>query len=159
VIECKNFFPSLSDWCSSSPHPLNTASSYAVVDQSLILLGGICYIMLIIGFLLYFILNGKLTNDTSLSFWYGLLVLGMFIISSICNQLISSLICRPVEILYEKRFTSILGVQMIGFIACIHFAYGLGCIFTPIFDQRRTTLPRSDSRTLLFPSVNSAPWL
>jgi hypothetical protein len=103
----------------------------------------------------YFTLYKKQTNHNSSDFWYGLLVLGMFVGSSICNQWISSLTCRPVEILYDKRFTSILGVQMIGFVACIHWAYGLGTIFTPLFDQRAITLSRLDSYTPLFSSINS----
>ncbi|CAF1006730.1 unnamed protein product [Rotaria sordida] len=97
----------------------------------------------------------KRTNDNSLHFWYGLLVLGMFVGSSICNQWISALTCRPIEMLYDKRFTSILGVQMISFIACVHVAYGLGCIFTPLFDQRRITVCTLDGNTPLFPSVGS----
>ncbi|CAF1434280.1 unnamed protein product [Adineta steineri] len=114
--------------------------------------------MLIIGLLFYyFTLNKKSINDKSLNFWYGLLVLSMFVGSSICNQWISLLICRPVEILYDKRFTSILGVQMISFIACIHLAYGLGTIFTPVFDQRAITLSRLDSFTPLFSSVHNIP--
>ncbi len=111
--------------------------------------------MLIIGLLFYFTLYGKSTNGNSLNFWWGLSVLGMLVGSSICNQLISSLTCRPVEILYDERFTSILGVQMIAFITCIHFAYGLGNVLTPLFDQRRTALSRSDSRTPWLPSIDS----
>jgi len=128
-----------------------------VVDKSVIILGGICYIMLIMVLVFYFTLPKKRTNDNRLHFWYCLLVLGMFVGSSICNQWISSLTCRPIEMLYDKRFTSILGVQMISFIACVHLAYGLGSIFTPLFDQRRITLSTLDSHTPLFPSVGSIP--
>jgi hypothetical protein len=113
--------------------------------------------MLIIGLLFHFTLYEKSTNDNNLKFWYGLLVLSLFVGSSICNQWISSLTCRPVEILYDKRFTSILGAQMIGFVACIHLAYGLGVIFTPLFDQRAITLSRLDSYTPLFSSEDSIP--
>jgi len=153
MIECKNFFPCFLDWCSSSSRFLNNTNSYAVADKSVIILGGSCYIMLIMVLVFYFTLHKK----RCLHFWYGLLVLGMFVGSSICNQWISSLTCRPIEMLYDKRFTSILGVQMISFIACVHLAYGLGSIFTPLFDQRRITLSTLDSHTPLFPSVGSIP--
>ncbi len=156
MIECKNSF---SDWCSSSSRFLNNTHSYAVIDQSVSLLSGACYIILIIGLLFYFTSNKKSTNNKSLNFWYGLLVLSMFVGSSICNQWISSLTCRPVEILYDKKFTSILGMQMISFIASIHMAYGLGAIFTPVFDQHAITLSRLDSCTQLSSSVDSIPWL
>jgi len=46
---------------------------------------------------------------------------------------------------YDYRFTSMLGVQMFGFILCLHVAYGLGSIFTPLFDQERSDLYNSDS--------------
>ena len=153
----QEFFPCLLDWCSSSSRFLNNTNSYAVVDKSVIILGGSCYIMLIMVLVFYFTLHKKRTNDNSLHFWYGLLILGMFVGSSICNQWISSLTCRPIEMLYDKRFISILGVQMISFIACVHVAYGLGSIFTPLFDQRRITVSTLDGNTPLFPSVGSTP--
>ncbi len=36
---------------------------------------------------------------------------------------------------------------MIGFILCLQMSYGLGSIFTPLFDQRKTALSNCDSRT------------
>jgi hypothetical protein len=154
MIEFKNWFSSLSDWCSSSSHFLNNTSSYAIVDQSVLLLCGTCFIMLIIGLFLHPIFNEKLTNDNNSNFWFGLLVFSMFVGSSICNQLISSLTCRPIEILYDKRYTSILGVQILSFLICVHFAYSLGCIFTPLFDQSITTLSKSNNRTPSFRAID-----
>jgi hypothetical protein len=145
---------SVSDWCSSSSHFLNNTGSYTVVDQSVPFLFGTCYIMFIIGLFLHSIFNEKTINDKSSNFWFGLLVLGMFVGSCICNQLISSFTCRPIEIAYDKRFTSILGVQILSFLISIHFAYGLGCIFTPLFDQPITTLSKSNNRTPLFRSID-----
>jgi hypothetical protein len=117
------------DWCSSSSRFLNNANSYTLMNQSVILPILICCGILIIGFFLFYNLNEKTpkssTNACSLHFWHGLVALSMFVGSSIYNQWISSFICRPVEILYDRRFTSILGVQMLGFILCLPMAYGL----------------------------------
>jgi len=53
---------------------------------------------------------------------------------------------------------------MLGFIACLHFAYGLGNVFKPLLDQPRTArlsnisfLSRSDSHASLFSSINNIP--
>ncbi len=138
-------------------------NSYASINQSLIALGVACCMMFIIGLVLYFTLHEQHTepsiNHHNLQFWHGLLALAMFFGSSVCNKLISSLTCPPVEILYDQRFTSLLAVQMIGFLSSLHLAFGLGSIFTPLFDQHRATLSRSDSYIPLFSSVNIIPWL
>jgi hypothetical protein len=89
---------------------------------------------------------------------------GLFIGLSIFNQWISSVTCRPVQMMYDERYTLMLVMQMLGFIACLHFAYGLGNICKPLLDQRRTArlsnisiLSKSDSHAPLLSSINNIP--
>ncbi|CAF0839880.1 unnamed protein product [Rotaria sordida] len=48
------------------------------------------------------------------------------VISILCNQLVSAFACRSIDILYDIRFTSIIIVQIVGFIVCLIFAFLLG---------------------------------
>jgi len=43
--------------------------------------------------------------------------------ASICNQLVNALACRPIEILYEIRYSSMLIVQIFGYVICLLFAF------------------------------------
>jgi len=123
--------------------------------------------VLIMAFLIYFTLNENSTTKAahkSSFFWRDMLTLGLFIGLSIFNQWISSVPCRPVQIIYDQRYTLMLVVQILGFIACLHFAYILGNIFEPLLGQRRTaklcnipTLSRSDSQVSLLSSINNIP--
>jgi len=123
--------------------------------------------VLIIALLIYFTLNENLAKQSahkSLLFWRDMLTVGLFIGLFIFNQWISSVTCRPVQMMYDERYTLMLVMQMLGFIACLHFAYGLGNIFKPLLDQRRTArlsnvsiLSKSDSHTPLLSSINNIP--
>ena len=46
-----------------------------------------------------------------------------------CHQLASVLACRPMEIIYDIGFASMLSFQMGGFVSCVAFAYILGAKF------------------------------
>jgi hypothetical protein len=117
--------------------------------------------VLTIALLIYFTLNQNLSKRSihkSLLFWRDMLTLGLFVGSFIFNQWISSLTCRPVQLMYDERYTLLLIVQMLGFIACLHLAYGVGNISTLLSGQRRTSRlsdvsisSRSDSHASLFP--------
>ena len=50
--------------------------------------------------------------------------------SHICMELVSVFTCRPIEVLYDIRFTSMLAAQLFSFIGCLLFAYKLGSIFS-----------------------------
>ena len=50
--------------------------------------------------------------------------------SHICMELVSAFTCRPIEVLYDVRFTSMLAAQLFSFIGCLLFAYKLGSIFS-----------------------------
>ena len=56
---------------------------------------------------------------------------------SICHQLATALACRPMEILYDLRYTSMLIVQTIGFFICLLFAFFLGVKFASIKSVHR----------------------
>ena len=47
-------------------------------------------------------------------------------LSCLCNQLVSAFACRPIDILYSIRFTSMIIVQAVGFFVCLVFAFLLG---------------------------------
>jgi hypothetical protein len=55
--------------------------------------------------------------------------------SSICSQLVNALACRPIGTLYDIRYTSMLIVQIYGFVVCLLFAFFLGIKYASI--QRR----------------------
>ncbi|CAF3817232.1 unnamed protein product [Rotaria magnacalcarata] len=63
---------------------------------------------------------------------YSNLSLGILIcltVSSIYVQICSTLTCRPIEIIFDFRFLSVIVVQFIGFVACILFAIQLGATY------------------------------
>ncbi|CAF3183301.1 unnamed protein product [Rotaria socialis] len=51
---------------------------------------------------------------------------------SIFNQLVNTLACRPIDILYDIRFTSMLIVQIFGFFMCLIYAFFLGIKYASI---------------------------
>ena len=129
------------DWCSPSSRFLNNTSSSVIEDHSVIDLFIIFCVISIMGLLIYFYLNEKVmqwsTNGSNLHFVPVLFALTLFAILSFVNQSLSSLICRPVEILYNSQFSSMLGIQLYGFLISLLGAYSLGSIFIPLFDQNQ----------------------
>ena len=51
---------------------------------------------------------------------------------SICHQVATALACRPMEILYDFRYISMLIMQITGFFICLSFAFFLGVKFASI---------------------------
>ena len=162
----KRIFCYVSDWCSSSSSSssfniFNNTNIYATMNQSVILLSVTCCVMFVTVVLVYFSLNENsdgLSTHSSQFYWREWLTLCMFIGLSVFNQWISSLTCRSVQILDDRKYTSMLILQIIGFIACLHYGYGLGKSIKLYFHQRKTStisnISTSDSRASLFPSVN-----
>jgi hypothetical protein len=89
------------------------------------------------GILLYIILIKREITPKKPFFWFGMITLVMFVGSSVSNQLISSFTCRPVEMMYDRRYASMIGTQIFVFIASLHFAYGFGQTCGPILNQRK----------------------
>ena len=56
----------------------------------------------------------------------------MVSVVSTCNQLVSILICRPLDILFDIRYISIIAVQLVGFFICVLFAFFLGLKFASV---------------------------
>jgi hypothetical protein len=52
--------------------------------------------------------------------------------TSICHQLVNALSCRPIDILYNIRYLSMLVVQIVGFFICLLFAFFLGVKYASI---------------------------
>lgn len=52
--------------------------------------------------------------------------------ASICHQLASVLGCRPIDIIYDIRYTSMFIVQIIGFFICLLFAFFLGVKYASV---------------------------
>jgi hypothetical protein len=52
--------------------------------------------------------------------------------SSMCHQFATALACRPIEILYDLRYTSMLIIQITGFFICLLFAFFLGVKYAAI---------------------------
>ena len=104
-----------------------------------------------IGLIAYFKWRKKLIQNPSLYVWHGLYILIMLSSSSICNQLFSALNCRPIEMIYDKRFNTMAGMQMFAFIMSLHLAYTLGTMFTPLWDQLETSSNKSHKNTSWWP--------
>ena len=72
------------------------------------------------------------------------IVLFCSIVSHISMQFSSAFTCRPIEVLYDVRFISILIVQLSSYVGCLLFAYKLGYIFwnnrSAIISQKQTSL-------------------
>ena len=60
------------------------------------------------------------------------------VVSSIFNQLMSITIHRPIDILYDIRYISMISVQLLGFFICIMFAFCLGMKYAKI--NRKTDI-------------------
>lgn len=60
------------------------------------------------------------------------MILICLVSASICNQLVSALSCRPIRILYDIRYISMLIVQITGVFVCLLFAFFLGVKYASI---------------------------
>jgi hypothetical protein len=91
-----------------------------------------CYVLFVIPILIYTTLYA-LGMTPSLYrrsfFWMAILMLSLFTSSSICHQLATSLACRPIEIIFDCRFVSMLGMQMFAFLVCLHHAYVFASVY------------------------------
>jgi cytochrome bd-type quinol oxidase subunit 2 len=132
------------------------------MNQSVILLGVTCCMMFVTALLVYFTLNENMNSSSTHRnqvFWRKWLTLCLFISSSICNQWISSLTCRSVQMFYDQRYMSMLILQISGFIACLHFAYRLGNVIKPRLHHPKIStvskISTSDSRPSLSSSINN----
>jgi hypothetical protein len=52
--------------------------------------------------------------------------------NSIGNQLVNALSCRPINILYDIRYLSMLAVQILGFFVCLLFSFFLGVKYASV---------------------------
>jgi hypothetical protein len=59
----------------------------------------------------------------------GILIL---VVSSICNQLISSFTCRPFQIIYDRSFMSMIFIQIIAFLFCLFFIFMFARMYGPL---------------------------
>jgi uncharacterized membrane protein (UPF0182 family) len=120
------------------------------MDQSVTILYTTCFLLFIIGILLYIVSIKLQTNHKGSFFSFGMIILFIFVGSNICNQLISSFTCRPVQILYEKRYISMIATQIFISTTSLHFAYGIGRTFGSFFGQ-----PKSSQLTKTCPQTKS----
>ncbi|CAF3665442.1 unnamed protein product [Rotaria socialis] len=80
-------------------------------------------------------------------FCWCLKILIYLVGSSICHQLASALACRPMEILYDLRYISMLIMQISGFFICLSFAFLLGVKFASIKTEHR--LSKCSTRVII----------
>jgi hypothetical protein len=103
-----------------------TISSYMYMRMIVTVLSFGSYILIQLMLPLYKEISYNQLVDPSQWFCWCYKILIHLVISSICHQLASILICRPIDILYDIRFLSMFIVQIIGFFICLHFAFFLG---------------------------------
>ena len=78
----------------------------------------------------------SLENPYAWFCWYRKILIylvGWFL----CHQLLTAVACRPVAILYDLRYNSMLIIQIIGFFICLLFAFFLGVKFASIKPAHR----------------------
>ena len=147
----------LLDWCSSSTSSLNNTNSYIIDDQSVVPLFIVFCLISITGLLFHFRLTEKvtrsLTDGYNLHFAEGLFSLITLAIFSFGNQSVSSLTCRPVEMLNDSGYMLILGIQLLGFLTSLLGAYGLGSVFARFFDQNKLHSASNRNHTVCVRSV------
>jgi hypothetical protein len=142
---------------------LEKIGSYEAMNQWVDRLHLACYVLFVIPILLYATLYA-LGMPPSLYrrsfFWMGILMLSLFTSSSICHQLATSFACRPIEIIFDWRFMSMLGMQMFAFLVCLHHAYVFASVYliAPVRRQapsealEKPTSEKSDGLSLLLHS-------
>ena len=89
----------------------------------------ICVATMLFAFLgnfLYPYISYNYLNNCYQSFRWSRNFLCVLALTTICNQLASGLACRSIDILYDFRFTSMIIVQIVGFVICLLFAFLLG---------------------------------
>ena len=131
VIGCHHVILSSSlDRCSYAGTVLNNTTSYEIINRSVDLLSVSHCVLLLMSILVRVIIAGRDTrefNHWKRFLWFELVILAM---SSIGSQLISSFTCRPVDVIYDFNFMSMIVMQMIGFIATLSYTYLFARRFT-----------------------------
>lgn len=67
--------------------------------------------------------------------WYFKILI-YFVLSTICNHLANALSCRPIEILYDLRYISMLFMNIVDFFSSLLLAFFLGIKYASV-DRRR----------------------
>jgi len=116
----------------SSSVPINNLNSYAFMQYLVILLCVCSYLLLVTSQWLYLAFFHALLLDPYQWFCWCRKIFICLVISSICNQLASVLGCRPIEILYDIRYISMIIVQIIGFFISLLFAFFLGVKYASV---------------------------
>lgn len=127
------FFYLFAEECTpSSPVCATKIRSYLFMRILVGFLYGGSYILVIQMFPLFKgISYDQLVNPCQWFCWCRKILIYL-VISSICNQLGSILICRPIDILYDVRYISMIIVQIIGFVICLLFTFFLGVKYASV---------------------------
>ena len=145
------------DWCSSSTDSLNNTSGFIIEDQSVVSLFLVFCLISIIGLVFHSRLTEKVTrlsrDGCNLHFTKGLFSLVMLVIFSLGNLSVSSLSCRPIEMLHDPAHLLDLSSQLLGFLTSIQGAYALGYVLIPLIDRNRTDSGINRNHMACFRSV------
>ena len=144
---------------------LNSTSSYEAMNRLIDHLQLACYVLFIMPILFYAALYGHGMTQSVLrrsTFRVGIFMLSLFAASSICHQLISSFACRPIEILFDWRYMSMIGMQIFAFLVCLQHAYVFASVYltprlrlkAPFLAEEKLVPTKSDHLALLLHSNN-----
>jgi putative copper export protein len=119
--------------CSSSSLILvENIHNYTSMNILIILLYVVSVLLILLAQLLYsFVSREQLLKSYRWFCWCRKIFICLAIVS-ICNQLINTLACRSIDVLYDLRYISILIVQITGFLICLLFAFFLGIKYASI---------------------------
>ena len=144
---------------------LNSTSSYEAMNRLIDHLKLACHALFIVPILVYVALYGHGKTQSMhrrSTFRMGILMLSLFAGSSICHQLVSSFACRPIEILFDWRYMSMIGMQIFAFLVCLQHAYVFASVYliprvrlkAPVVVGEKPALAKSGHLALLLHSNN-----
>ncbi len=127
------FFYLFTESCtSSSSVGVGKIKSYMFMQLLVAILYFVSYASILNVFSLYRgISYNELVNPWGWFYWCRK-ILTCLVISSLSNQLGSILMCRPIDILYDIRYISMIIVQIMGFFISLFFAFFLGVKYASI---------------------------
>ena len=122
----------LTDSCKSSSVCVAKMNSYMFMRILVTLLYFVSYVSILNIFGLYRNISyNELVNPWKWFYWCRNILIYLFI-SLISNQLGSILMCRPIDILYDIRYISMIIVQILSLFISLVFAFFLGVKYASI---------------------------
>ena len=146
----KSLFLSIVERCPPQAILLDKIDSYDAMNRWVDRLHLACYVLFVMPIILYatlYELGMTQSMHRKSFFWVGILMLSMFTDSSLCHQLATSFACRPIEIIFDWRYMSMVGMQIFACFVCLHHAYVFASVYLIPSLRRRAPSERVGKTT------------